>query len=344
MIRKTRWKMEQQSNFLLRLGDLLEHGYSLPEAISFLSTQEKQEKKVRLENGLLMLKQGFSLLEMLEDLGFDRKLLTYVNYSEQYGNLPHALKEGGEFWKNRIKDLNRLKKVFLYPLFLVLFLLCILQIVNYVILPKFSVLLDSLTTSVSPTLILLLSFINIATYFPYLIIIVFLTVTFLYKFWFCKLLPEKQRRVIIAIPLYGQIQRLLDTYFLSGQLSSLLSGGLSILDCMELLQKESRQPFYKFIGEYAYARLLQGFELEQVFNQQPYFEQNFGSVIANGNKNGKLDKELFHYSQLLIQIIEEKIALYIRFLQPIVFTFIGVMVLVIYLAVLLPMFSIMEAI
>jgi competence protein ComGB len=344
MIKKKKWKMEHQSNFLLRLGELLEHGYSLPEAISFLSTQESNAKRLKLENGLLMLKQGFSLLEMLEEIGFDGKLLTYVHYSEQYGKLPHALKEGGLFWKNRCEDLKRLKKVFLYPLSLLLFLLSILQIVNHAILPKFSVLLDSLNSSINPTLVLVLSLFNITSYFPYLFLFLLLISTIVYKIWFCKLVPQKQKRWILAIPLFGQIQRLLDTYFLSGQLSSLLSGGLSILECMELLQKEGRQPFFKFIGEHAYNRLLQGYELEQVFNKQPYFEQNFGSVIANGNKNGKLDKELFHYSQLLIHIIEEKIAAYIRFLQPVIFAFIAIMVLVIYLAVLLPMFSIMEAI
>ncbi|WP_163102606.1 competence type IV pilus assembly protein ComGB [Peribacillus alkalitolerans] len=344
MIKKTKWKMEQQSNFLIRLGELLEHGYSLTEAISFLSTQESAEKKIILKKGLLMLKQGYSLLEMLEVTGFNRKLISYVHYSEQYGNLPHALKEGGTFWKNRCEDLKRLKKVFLYPLSLFIFLLFILQIVNRVILPKFSVLLNSLTSSDNPILVLLLSFLNIVTYIPYLLIILFLISLIFYKIWYCKLMPEKRKRWILAIPLCGQLQRLLDTYFLSGQLSSLLSGGLSILECMELLQVESRQPFFTYIGEHAYSRLLQGYELGQVFDQLPYFEQNFGSVIANGNKNGKLDKELFHYSQLLIHLIEEKIAMYIRFLQPIIFIFIGLMVLVIYLAVLLPMFSIMEAI
>ncbi|HWL26297.1 MAG TPA: type II secretion system F family protein, partial [Ureibacillus sp.] len=74
-----------------------------------------------------------------------------------------------------------------------------------------------------------------------------------------------------------------------------------------------------------------------------YFEKNLYIVIANGQKYGRLDEELFHYSRLLLARIEEKTSMIMRIIQPMLFSFIGLLIVSIYLAVLLPMFSLLNS-
>ena len=61
-------------------------------------------------------------------------------------------------------------------------------------------------------------------------------------------------------------------------------------------------------------------------------------------KYGRLDAELFHYSRYLLEKIEEKMSLFMRIIQPLLFSLIGLLVVSVYLAILLPMFSLMEGI
>ena len=90
--------------------------------------------------------------------------------------------------------------------------------------------------------------------------------------------------------------------------------------------------------------LLEGKQLEAIFQQLHYFEKNLYIVMANGQKYGRLDAELFHYSRYLLEKIEERMSLIMRIIQPLLFSLIGLLVVSIYLSILLPMFSLLDGI
>ncbi|MDQ7860798.1 type II secretion system F family protein [Peribacillus frigoritolerans] len=61
-------------------------------------------------------------------------------------------------------------------------------------------------------------------------------------------------------------------------------------------------------------------------------------------KYGRLDAELFHYSRFILEKIEERMNAILKIIQPLMFSLIGLLIVSIYLAVLLPMFSLLEGI
>jgi competence protein ComGB len=138
--------------------------------------------------------------------------------------------------------------------------------------------------------------------------------------------------------------RLFETHFFASQISGLLSGGLSINESIKLFAQNQRQPFYQKLCEQMKNELLEGKQLDVIFQQFPYFEKNLPIVTANGQKYGRLDAELFHYSRYLLEKIEEKMSMILRIIQPLLFSIIGLLIVSIYLAVLLPMFSLLDGI
>ena len=89
---------------------------------------------------------------------------------------------------------------------------------------------------------------------------------------------------------------------------------------------------------------MEGRSLETIFQEQPYFDKNLSIIAANGQKYGRLDSELLHYSRFLLEKIEERMNTIMKVIQPLLFSIIGLLIISIYMAVLLPMFSLLDGI
>ena len=340
--RTSRWKKQEQAVFIFRLGELLQTGYHLAEALRFLQSQESIKRRKEIDIALEQLKAGHTLFEVLSFLGFSPQLLQFVYYAEFYGDLPYALKEGGRFWSKRNADNNKILKIFIYPIILFVFVILISSVLQSVLLPKFISLYESMNIAPSVFLTFVVTFSQITNFIPSFLVCFLILFFTLKKYWFEKMRYFQRKKYIQRIPVINTYVRMFDTYYLSYHLSGLLAGGLSINDSMLLLSKQKYHPFFQELGELMYKELNEGKSLESVFGELIFFEDYLKDVIANGQKNGKLDQELYQYSRIVLQSIESKVASVIKFVQPVLFVFVGSIVIAIYLSVLLPMFSVMN--
>lgn len=341
--RNRTWKKKEQAQFLLRLGELLESGYHLSEALRFLQSQESIRRRDSIEEALQLLKSGQSLHEVMAVIGFHPHLLQYIHYAEFYGDLPRALQEGGLFWKKRNEDQEKLMKILVYPFVLLLFILFISIMLQGILLPKFEALYENMAIPPSFFLKFILFMSSLSDYLLYAIVIIALLVLSAKKWWYNNLCPLKQKQFLLKIPFVKMYVRLFDTYYLSYQMSCLLAGGLSFNESMQLFTAYSKHPFYRKVSQVITDGLNEGRSLPSVFKHLPYFEPYMSDVLDNGQKNGKLDQELYHYSRIVMKILEDKISSVLKMIQPLLFATVGVIVISIYLSVLLPMFSIMES-
>ena len=341
---KSKWKLKDQAFFLKKLGELLENGYSLSDAIQFLKFQESKKKQADFQDVLKDFKNGHPLHYVLTKMNFHPQLVSYIYFGEQYGDLSQALKEGGQYWTKRTEDMEKIKKLLVYPIFLTFFVGTMLIVLQSILLPKFETLFTTMSVEQNVFLTFVLAISAFLPMVPWILLIILLLVFILKRFWFNKLCPLKQRMIILKIPVAGMFIRLYDTHFFASQFSGLLSGGFSINETIKLFAQNQRQPFYQKMCEGVKKDLLAGKQLEVIFQQLPYFDKNLYIVMANGQKYGRLDAELFHYSRYLLEKIEEKMSLFMRIIQPLLFSLIGLLVVSIYLAILLPMFSLMEGI
>ena len=342
LIREYRWKRHEQAEFLYRLGELLAAGYHLSEALRFLQSQERDKRKHILASAIERLKDGFTLHEVLEHMKFHIELLQFVHYAEFYGNLSGALMEAGNYWRKRERDRIQTVKILLYPVLLFMLVSVCFGMLQGILLPKFRSLYENM--NIEPGLFLKsILFLSAST--PYLLAAVFAAILLiiLFKIYFFNHMdPFKRKLLLLRIPLLGVHIRMFDTYYVSYQISGLLSGGLSINDAMKLFGDHNQKDFFRKVGESIYDGLNEGHSLETIFMHLPFFESYLTDVLANGQKNGKLDKELYHYSRILLLRMEEKIAALIKLVQPILFASVGMIVIAVYLSVLLPMFTVLD--
>ena len=127
------------------MGELLENGYSLSDAIRFLKFQEPKKKQDDFQHALKDFKNGHSLHYVLTKMKFHPQLVSYIYYGEQYGELSRALKEGGQYWSKRTEDVEKMKKMLIYPIFLIFFVGNVFIILQSVLLPKFETLFTTMS-------------------------------------------------------------------------------------------------------------------------------------------------------------------------------------------------------
>ncbi|MDQ0218331.1 competence type IV pilus assembly protein ComGB [Peribacillus cavernae] len=340
-MKRSKWKRNEQALFLLKLGELLENGYPLSHAIQFLKLQESKKKAAELTETLLRLREGNPLYSSLVYMKFHPQLISYIYYAESHGNLVQALKEGGSFWLKRTEDLERINKLLVYPIFLLVFVANIFYILQRVLLPKFQVLFQSMDAEPNIFLTIVLAVSRFLPALPVILLVLLVITLGLRKYWFLRLNPLKRRKILQRIPFLGRFLKLYDTHFFSSQLSGLLSGGLSINESIRLFSENNSQPFYQKLCLFIKKELTEGKSLEDIFQTVPFFEEHLSIIIANGQKYGTLDQELFHYSRYVLTKIEEKTSAATRIIQPVLFSVIGLLIVSIYLAILMPMFSLL---
>jgi competence protein ComGB len=337
---KRKWPLRQQGAFLVRLGDLLEKGYSLSQAIEFLEIQQPLSRRRDLQHCLSHLRSGLPFYQSLAPLHFHREAIGYLFFAEQHGDLSHGIAEAGKMLLHKAEYLQRFRKTSSYPLFLLFFMVLMLAIVQHVLLPQFFQFSASLSSSSITSI-----FIQVVSIIPNMfgVLCVFVIACFLlYISWFQKLEIPTQINIIMKIPLIRSFAKLYFTHMFAMQLGHLLQGGLSIYESLQIFERQEKLPFLREEGKRMKQQLVKGISLDAIVASREYYEQELALVVRHGQSNGELAKELSHYSEIVFQTMEERIETSMKLVQPILLSFVGILVICMYLAILFPMFSMMN--
>lgn len=343
-MKRHKWTIYEQANFLKRIGELLARGYPIAEAIESLSLHLPKNRKEELYKCLADLKNGISFHDVLNNMGFHRDLIGYVYFAEQHGSFAEALLEGSSLALVKENDRKKLLKLLQYPLLLTFITGFLFVFVQKSLLPQFTSLFQSMSLEANFFMKVLYSF---DEYFPFIMtgLVLLLAASAIYYFFvFRKVSILQQRSLLVRIPIVGRILKLLFTHYFSVQLSFLLAGGISVLEALNLFEKNHRQPFYSQLGMVVKQKLITGENLESILVSFPFFEKEFPMIIKHGQENGKLEQELLFFSEHCMVNMEEKIEKSLKMIQPVLYLFIGFLVVSMYLAILLPMFQLLDGI
>ncbi len=343
-MKRHKWTISEQANFLKRTGELLIRGYPIAEAIESLSYHLHPIRKSELTGCLTDLKKGLPFHDVLEKLGFNNDLIGYVYYAEQHGSFAEALLEGSSLAMKKQKDKQKLLKLLQYPIILIIITGFLFSFLEKTLLPRFTVLFQSMNLEANFFTKVLF---GVGKYLPLLVMTLSVLLSLLtayYFFIFRKIPILQQKTQLVRIPLFGRVLKLLYTHYFSIQLSFLLSGGISFSEALMQFEANSRQPFYSALAKEIKTKLVTGEKLEFILKTFHFFEKEFTMIVRHGQENGKLEQELLFYSQHCIELVEELLEKAIKTIQPILYLMIGFLVVSMYLAILLPMFHLMDGI
>nr|WP_290369566.1 competence type IV pilus assembly protein ComGB [Pseudoneobacillus rhizosphaerae] len=338
------WSLLEQGNFLRKMGELLERGYSYSDAVESLIYQMPVKRHMELRACLEQLKAGQPLHIVLATLKFQKDLIGYIYFADKHGGMLEAISEGSKLTLHKNISIEKLKKVILYPAFLFFMTNILFLFVERTLLPQYFNLYDSMGLEVNIFTKVVSAF---GTLLPWITVFFLLSVVMLlivYYLYFIKLPILNQRKYLLKIPFIGPVLRLIQTQYFTLQLGYLLSGGLSVHESLQLFESAPRNLFYRDISIIINGRLKRGEDLPQILMQLQFFEKELPVVVNHGQTNGRLERELLFFSKSCLNKLEERIEKGLKHMQPILYAVIAILVISMYLSIMIPMFRLLNGI
>ncbi|MBI5975646.1 competence type IV pilus assembly protein ComGB [Staphylococcus canis] len=327
-----------------RLYQLLDHGFTLAEATIFIIDQLNLNDQSYVNHIKSHLETGMDCYTLFKMLKFPRTILMQIYFAERYGTLPETLKRCHQYYeKNRILK-SKLIKTVQYPLILLAIFLILIITLNFTVMPQFEYMYESMQVKISLTQIFLKQFIS---NFPIILVLTILLIgTFIQIFrkYLSILNIEKQVKILVKIPIFNKYYKLLMTYQITNQFILFLMNGISINDIVNIYVTQDESVFLKFLGHHLQREIKKGKTFSKILSDLNCFEHHFISYIEQGEKRDRLEIELNIYSYFLIEHIESFISNHIKWIQPIMFFLISILILSVYLVMMLPVFEMIQTI
>ena len=275
------------------------------------------------------LSQGKSFSEMMGSLGFSTAIVTQLSLAEVHGNLHLSLGKIEEYLDNLAKVKKKLIEVATYPLILLGFLLLIMLGLRNYLLPQLD--RQNIATQIISNLPqLFLGSLGV--------VLVLFVIGF---YWFQKSSKIAAFRLLARLPFFGTfIQTYLTAYY-AREWGNMIGQGLELSQIFQMMQGQ-RSAMFQEIGKDLEVALQNGQEFSQVVKYYPFFKKELGLIIEYGEVKSKLGRELEVYAQKTWETFFKRVHQAMNVIQPLVFVFVALMIVLLYAAMLLPIYQNME--
>ena len=318
----------KQKKIITLFNNLFSSGFHLVEIISFLGRSALLEKDyvAQMHQGL---SQGKSFSEMMNSLGFSSAIVTQLSLAEVHGNLHLSLVKIEEYLDNLAKVKKKLIEVATYPFILLIFLVFIMLGLRNYLLPQLER-QNSATQLISQLPQIFLGSLGV--------VLALFAIGF---YWFQKSSKIAVFGLLARLPFFGAfIQTYLTAYY-AREWGNMIGQGLELSQIFQMMQGQ-RSAMFQEIGKDLEIALQNGQEFSQVVKYYPFFKKELGLIIEYGEVKSKLGCELEVYAQKTWETFFKRVHQAMNVIQPLVFVFVALMIVLLYAAMLLPIYQNME--
>lgn len=335
---------KEKGLFLKRVGELISEGYSIKNTLKFIDKFEKEPVKSwikSIQGGLLT---GSSFHEELGKIGFSSKVCSQIYLASRYGDYGETIQCCGKQLLEQEEMKKKLRSILSYPFLLLFFLLGMLMAMRFFILPTMANLFATNTVEAD---IYSNYLVRLIYYSPQIILLS------LFSFCLCTLILWRKLDRLSAVgkiayfmkwPFLPKYIKNYWTQFLFSEWGQLLRNGVSFQELVLIMSSQDASPIFQETGAILSREMSQGKSIKEALESLPFFKEEAMLVISHGENLGQLGTEMLTYSSYCEIELLDRIEKILAKLQPIIFIFIALMIIAIYAAMMLPIFTIMEGI
>lgn len=328
-----------QPSFLKRLSELLQEGYTFHESVSMLLPFHVKNSDLVIKKMTEVHKNGLSVTEVFRLLGFPNRLLLPIDLATNHGKLQDTIfvlsVQASIFERAR----KRLNSLLMYPLFLFVVIFLLFTVFKIYFLPNMESLLHTRSSGDTDNSLIWTS---ILLQLPNYFLIGFLFLCFA-MLVLIKMIRNKKIEFQIAFylkfPLVNKWYRLFLTRVFSREMGVLIDSGMSLQQAFDSLIKQEEHKTLQYISIQMKEKIIHGESFSDALLLLNHFTKDFHQFVIHGEISGYLGRELSLYSEFVTERIEEKLSKYLSILQPTLFLILAIFIIGAYLAILLPIYK-----
>ncbi len=326
-----------------QMATLLVAGLPLVDALGVLMDQmDKKAIKGLLADIRESIRGGASYSAVLERYprDFSSIYVHMVRAGEASGALDQILFRLAEFLEKQLALKNKVTNAILYPaIMLVVGTLVLFFLVTFVVPKITAVFAHSKQALPWPTVVLMETSRFCSDYWMVLLGLL------LGGIWTVRrvLRTEPGRvaadRLVLRIPLIGQVARMVSISRLASTLATMLSSGVQLLDALDVSKRVMNNRILEQAVEEARQNIREGETIAEPLKRSGEFPPLVTHMIAVGEKSGEMEEMLRRIGQIYDGEVDRVITRFTSLLEPVMIVVMGVIVLFIVVAILLPIFE-----
>jgi type IV pilus assembly protein PilC len=340
-----RQRKVKQSTFLVfnqQFLTLIRAGLPILNSLDLLIKRQKQAHlRQLLENVRDRVKGGESLSDAFAAQGvFPKIYTTTLMAGEKSGNIDEVMGRYIHFQRLAMTFRKKLFVSLIYPTLLITVVLIMVTFLFTFVVPKFADLFESLNAQLPAiTLFMLAVGKNTQKYFPYAVVALAVGG---FLFWRWKSTDngaDRIDRVILSLPLLGDIRLKHQVASFSRMLSTLLQGGLPLVPAMETAgDSMSSRRILKGIMRAA-SRVREGQGLAGSLEEQQVFPDLAVEMIEVGESTGALPAMLNSVAEFYEEDVQTALAASMALIEPLILIVMAIFVGGVLISLYLPIFT-----
>lgn len=310
------------------IHNLLVSGFHLSEMIHFLDHSKLVDQRF-VNTMRTSLANGETISQILARLQFSKSVITQVALADYHGDTQQTFALVTQNLASRLRVRQKMIAVSTYPIILVAALVIMVIGLKTYLLPQVE------TTNLAGWLLYSLPVLVVAGSISLTLSILFL------KRYMKRTSPLKLFQNLARLPVIGMFVKCYLTSFYAREWGNLIKQGLEMRQILVLMQVQDDRLFRE-IGQ----DLLAAMQLGRAFHEQiasyRFFTAELSLMIEYGEMKSTLGDELLLYSDASWQVFFDRVDTATNLVQPLIFLFVGLMIVLIYAAMLLPIYAQME--
>ncbi|MCX7739238.1 MAG: type II secretion system F family protein [Hydrogenothermaceae bacterium] len=326
---------EELSFAFLQMHTLLKSGVPLTRALQLVSSQIENNQ---LSYSLLRIKSGIESGKSISDSFKEERIFPeYISNmlkSAQTGeNLEIIFRITSDFLSTVYQIKSRIVSALIYPAVVIVFSFLSVLIATTFVVPKIASVLSSFGKELPliTKVVLLLS--KVFSYLVFLLPVLLLG--FILKDRFISRVSYD--RFILRLPVVGKIVLFFNISRFARILSISLSSATPLPTAINMAINSLSNQFLRERIDSLKGEILKGKSLTSVLSKADVFPELFINLLKTGEESSKLEEMLFTASEVYTRQIERTVDRWLRLIEPLAMTLIGIIIAVIVISVILPM-------
>ncbi|MDQ0222930.1 competence protein ComGB [Streptococcus moroccensis] len=271
--------------------------------------------------------QPFS--RIMQELGFSSQVVTQLSLAELHGNLALSLEKVEAYLGQVLLVKKKLVEVATYPVVLLGFLVFLMLGMKNYLLPQM--------TDGNLATVLVGHFPSIFLGIACLSVLIILGI----KIWMKRTAHLPVACFLAQLPGLGRLVKRYLTGYYAREWGNLISQGLEMPQILDIMVDQPSKLFAE-IGQDMKQSLSNGQTFHEKVKDYPFFEKELSLMIEYGEAKSKLGQELTIYAQDCWDRFFTQVNQLMQLIQPLIFIFVALVIVLIYAAMLLPIYNNME--
>jgi len=330
-------------DFTRQVAIMLNAGLTLIDALGILKKQITKVSLRKLINDIdAKIRAGESFSSTLKRYpdNFSNLYIALVRSGEASGKLGEILLRLADNLEKEREFKSKLKGALIYPIIVVVGMLAVMFVMVTFVVPKLLNLYKDFNIQLPWTTLLLITVSNFSTRFwPLIMVGGVVGWFFLKKYLKSKSGKEYFDRLVLKLPVFGNVIKISSMVDVTRTLSILISAGVSILDALSIIVDTTGNEVYKKAFTSVSTNVEKGQSLGMALEQEGIFPPILVQMSQVGEQTGNLDDTLMRLSKYFEMESEISTKAMTTLIEPIILLVLGFGVGFLVMSVITPIYN-----